>query len=574
MHRKKINILGLNCIAYDSSACLVQDGQLIAAFEEERLNRQKYTGVFPKEAIARCLTLGGIELKDIDYITLNWNPWTGTINRAWNAISRSPLSLFGVGVPSGRASLKKWFEILGLAKSFEQHFQVPASAIKPKIRYIHHHLAHAASSYFVSGFERAAFLSLDGAGEWVTTMLGVGENNRLRVLETINFPHSVGYLYQTITEFLGFGLGGEGKVMGLAAHGENRFANEFSKLYTVLPQGKFRLNLRYFSFRSPDALQNYSQAMVDLLGPARREDEPVEQRHQDIAASLQAATEEIALHLARHLYEITHIPSICLSGGVALNCVMNGKILAKLPFEEIFVQPAAGDAGGSVGGAYFQYHHVLGNPLCYRLRHAYLGDAFGEEEIVHAASAFNVNLRRMQDTEKETARLIAEGRIIGWFQGRMEFGPRALGNRSILADPRDASMRERINIAVKRRELFRPFAPAVLVEEASRCFEMKVKESPFMLLTFPVRAEWKDRVPAITHEDGSARVQTVTQQSNPRFWTLIHEFKNLTGVPMVLNTSFNDRDEPIVATPAHALNCFMQTDLDDLVLGDFHITRR
>lgn len=569
-----MNILGLNCIAYDSSSCLIRDGQLIAAFEEERLNRIKYTNTFPKEGIARCLKIAGLTLDEIDYITLNWNPWTGVVPRIWNAVRHSPPSLLGIGVPEGRASAAKWFEILNLSSAFEEHFGISKSKIAPKIRYIHHHLAHAASSYMLSGFHDSSFLTLDGAGEWVTTMLGVGRENQLKVLQALDFPHSVGYLYQSVTEFLGFGsVGGEGKVMGLAAFGQDRFGKEFSKLYELLPNGNFRLNLKYFDFQKPNARFGYSKAMINLLGKPRESHEPLTERHKDIAASLQKSTEILALHLAQHLYEKTKIPRICIAGGVGLNCVMNGRILNELPFDEIFIQPAVSDAGGSVGGAFFLYHHILKNPLSFHLTHSYWGESFSDSEIKKAIEEKGLKYTVLTEPEKETAQLIANNRIIGWFQGRMEFGPRALGNRSILADPRNAEMKERVNKAVKHRELFRPFAPAVLEDKAGMCFEMKVKESPFMLLTFPVRPDWKSRIPAITHADGSARVQTVTKESNERFWKLIREFDQLTGVPMVLNTSFNDRDEPIVASPQDAVRCFLATEIDDLIMGNFRINR-
>jgi len=571
---KKINILGLNGIAYDSSACLIQDGRLVAAIEEERLSRKKHTNVFPVLAINRCLDMAGLELRDIDYITLNWNPRIGLVQRALVSLRHSPLSLFGLGVPDGRGSMESLFKILRLSKRFEEHFGVSSQIIKRKIYYVAHHLAHISSSYFVSGFNQSAFLSMDGAGEWATTVMGMADGLTLSPLKTINFPHSIGFFYQALTHFLGFrAIGGEGTVMGLAAYGNNRYAKEFDQLYELLPDGGFRIDQSFFDYLRPDSTNFYSDKLIRLLGEPRFDTEPLSQRHFDIAASLQNATETIGLHLAAWLYEKTKCRNICISGGVGLNCTMNGRIFSSFPYENIFVQPAVNDAGGCIGSALYLYHSILNNPLSCEFTHSYWGAAYDNDEILTAVGKYDLDYNILDTPERTAAELIADQKIVGWFQGRMEFGPRALGNRSILADPRRAEMKDRINSAVKHREMYRPFAPAVLKENAAECFVMKTPTSPFMLLTFPVRPQWLNRVPAIVHKDGSARVQTVSRDTNARFWNLIQEFKILTGIPLVLNTSFNDLNEPIVESPEDAIKCFLGTKIDELIMGNIHISR-
>jgi carbamoyltransferase len=442
-----------------------------------------------------------------------------------------------------------------------------------KVLFIKHHLSHAASAFLVSPFEEAAILTADAVGDWATTSYGFGKGNSIRILKEICYPDSLGLLYTAVTTYLGFrALRGEGKVMGLAGYGKPKYLDKFREIVTVKRDGSFRLDSRFFGFNK--GLRMYSGKFVKTFGKARRLEDKIDQRHYDIAASLQMFIEETIIAIARNLYSETKVDKLCLAGGLFLNCIANSKILEETPFKEVFIQPAAGDAGGSLGVTCYIYHCILKKPRNYVMTDAYLGPDFSTSQIKRTLLNYNLGFKALDGNSlcKYIARELSQDKIIGWFQGRMEFGPRALGNRSILANPCNPDMKELLNSKVKKRESFRPYAPAVLEEESKEFFQLQ-NSSPFMLLASLVREDKKDLIPAVTHIDGTARVQTVNKNSNPKFWQLIKEFGNITGVPVLLNTSFNIRDEPIVCTPEDAISCFQRSQMDCLVLGDYIVER-
>jgi carbamoyltransferase len=438
-----------------------------------------------------------------------------------------------------------------------------------KVLFIRHHLSHAASAFLASPFEEAAIFTADGVGEWATMSLGVGKGKEIRIFKEIHFPHSLGLLYTAVTTYLGFeALRGEGKVMGLAAYGEPCYVNKFKEMVTVKPDSSFMIDQRFFGFNKGSRM--YSHRLIRTLGKDRKLQDKIEQRHCDIAASLQKFTEDTLITIARNLYNDTKIDKLCLAGGLFLNCVVNSKILENTPFKEIFIQPAAGDSGGALGVASYIYHSILKNERNYMMSDAYLGPDFSTNQMKRALSNNGVNFKEFNDEDlfKYIAEKISQNKIVGWFQGRMEFGPRALGNRSILANPCNPRMKDLLNEKVKKRESFRPYAPAVLEEEVSEFFKAK-QFSPFMLLAANVKEDKKAVIPAVTHIDGTARVQTVSKNINPKLWQLIKEFENITGVPVIINTSFNLRGEPIVCTPEDAIDVFRRSQMDCLVLGNY-----
>jgi carbamoyltransferase len=582
-----MNILGINAYHGNASAALVCDGELIAAVEEERFNRVKYAAGFPAAATRYCLKEAGIPLSDIDRVAVPRNPYARLATKLF----------YAVRMPSfARERIRVISKFTGIAKALAGAFEIDPAKLKARFHRVEHHQAHLASSFFVSPYEEAALLSADGLGDFASSMWGTGRGNRLEIDDAIAFPHSLGLYYSAVTQYLGFlKFGDEYKVMGLAAYGEPGHQEAFRDIVRFSPNAGafgFRLGLDYFthhktgpemswaeSDKTPVLGIMFSDSMAKRLGgPARQPEEPLEQRHRDLAASLQARLEEVYLGMLKKLAAKTGAKAVCLSGGVAFNCVANGKIFDQTPFEKVYVHPAAGDAGLAVGAAYYVWHQLLGKPRSFVMDHAYWGPSYSAEEIRFAVQASAVSkdgytLTELPEPElmRRTAAIIGEGKILGWYQGRAEWGPRALGNRSIVADPRRPEMKEILNQRIKHREIFRPFAPSILAEKTGEWFE-KAQPSPFMTLAYPVRAEKRDKIPAPTHVDGTGRLQTVTREANPRYHALISEFERLTGVPVVLNTSFND-NEPIVCRPEEALDCFTRTQMDALVIGDYLITR-
>jgi carbamoyltransferase len=561
-----MNVLGISCFYHDSAACLIRDGEIVAAASEERFTRKKHDSSFPANAVRYCLEEGSIETSDLDYVGFYDKPLLKFERIISSYIATFPRSYraFIKAVPVWLRE-KLWTKDL-IARELDY---------KGEILFAEHHQSHAASAFLVSPFDEAAILTVDGVGEWATVSVAAGSGTRIRMLKHIDYPHSLGLLYSAFTYYLGFKVNSaEYKVMGLAPYGKplyyDRIANN---LMSVGGDGSFKLNMDYFAYQY--GLRMINRRFEDLFdGPARQPESPLEQRHKDIAASIQKTTEEVMLQLAVSAFDLTGSENLCLAGGVALNCVANGKILREGPFKKIFVQPAAGDAGGAIGVAAYIYHSLLGNARRTPLRDAYLGPSFSSEEIESLLNSKGVRFSALEREELLTtvARLIADQNVVGWFQGRMEFGPRALGNRSILADPRQSENKDRVNLKIKFRESFRPFAPSVLEDRCSDFFDLDCP-SPYMLLVAQVRPD-KRVLPAVTHVDGSARIQTVSRDTNPLFYDLIGEFDKLTGVPVIINTSFNVRGEPIVCTPLDAFRCFVRTGMDYLVIGHFLVDKR
>jgi carbamoyltransferase len=576
-------ILGINAYHGNASAAIIADGRLVAAVEEERFNRVKYAAGFPSAAIRYCLDAAGITLSEVDHIAIPRNPWARLGTKL----------LYAMRMPSfARERAKVMARFVGIPEALAQAFDFAPEKIRATYHRIEHHQAHLASTFFVSPFEQAALLSADGLGDFASTMWGTGRGNRMSIDGAIAFPHSLGLYYTAVSQYLGFRkFGDEYKVMGLAAYGEPAYLDEFRKIVTTNGGVGFRLGLKYFKHhrtgpdmtwsdagKTPEIGAMFSDYMAERLGPARDPAAPVEKVHRDGAATLQARLEEVLFEMLRALHARTKQKAVCLAGGVAFNCVANGKIFDETPFEQIFVQPAAGDAGLAIGAAYFVHHQTLGQPRSFVMKDAYWGPGYTSEQIRAAVSASRLQGEGMEISElheseiaKEAAKEIAAGKILGWFQGRAEWGPRALGNRSIVADPRRPDMKDILNARIKHREMFRPFAPSVLAEATGEYFE-KSDPSPFMTQAYSVRPEMRDTIPAPTHVDGTGRLQTVTQEANPRYWGLIREFGNLTGVPVLLNTSFND-NEPIVCRPEEAIECFLRTKMDVLVLGDILVRK-
>src|SRR6266446_6407901 len=581
-----MNILGINAYHGNASAAIVCDGQLIAAVEEERFNRVKYAAGFPAAAIRYCLKEAGLTLADIDHVAVPRNPYARLGTKLFYALR----------MPSfARERVKVLAKFTGIPEALAAAFDADPKKIAAKFHRIEHHQAHLASAFFVSPFEHACLLSADGLGDFASTMCGFGVGNRMEIDWAIAFPHSLGLYYTAVTQYLGFlKFGDEYKVMGLAAYGEPERLETFRDIVRFDANGDsggFRLGLDYFvhhrtgpemswaeADKTPTLGRFFSDEMAKRLGAARAPEEPLEQRHRNLAASLQTRLEEVYLGMLGKLAKATGLKSICLAGGVAFNCVANGKIFENTPFEQVYVQPAAGDAGLAVGAAYYVWHQKLGKPRSFVMDHAYWGPNFSAAEIRAAIEAsgivregYSITELAGQDLAQRAAAIIADGKILGWFQGRAEWGPRALGNRSIVADPRRADMKDILNRRIKHREIFRPFAPSILAEATGEWFE-KSHPSPFMTLAYAVRPEKRGLIPAPTHVDGTGRLQTVTREANPRYHALISAFRDLTSVRVVLNTSFND-NEPIVCRPEEAIDCFLRTKMDALVLGDFLVTR-
>ncbi len=569
-----MNILGINAYHANASAALVSNGRLVAAAEEERFNRVKYAAGFPAGAIRYCLAGAGMRIEEVDHIAIPRQPWTRLGLKLRYALRMPRFALERARVIARAAAIGE-----ELARSLD----VDPRRIHAPVHRVEHHMAHLASAFFVSPFDQAAVLSADGLGDFASTMWATGQGNQLRVHGTVTFPHSMGIYYSALTQYLGFWkYGDEYKVMGLAAYGEPTYQDEFRRILRSNGERSFELGLNYFvhhlngvdmtwreSDKTPALGRLFSPDVERGLGSARSPDHPLERRHYDVATTLQARLEEVLFPLLNAVHKRTAQKRLCLAGGVAFNCVANGKIFDRTPFEEVYIQPAAGDAGLAVGAAYYVYHQILGSARNFVMDHAYWGPEFSDRVIRQTLEQHGLAYRELPHGLlcRTVAKAIADGAIVGWFQGRMEWGPRALGNRSIVVDPRRPEMKDILNQRIKHREPFRPFAPSILEEATGRYFERSYP-SPFMLLAYKVRPEERAAIPAPTHVDGTGRLQTVSRAANPLYWTLIHEFERLTGVPVVLNTSFND-NEPVVCTPEDAVACFRRTRMDVLAIGSY-----
>ncbi|MEO0166095.1 MAG: carbamoyltransferase C-terminal domain-containing protein [candidate division WOR-3 bacterium] len=578
-------ILGLNAYHGDSSACIIKDGKLIAAVEEERFRRIKHWAGFPAEAIKYCLSEAKVKIEDIDYIAINRNPKVHFIKKALFALSGSLSPKLVID------RLKNAARVQGIKQVLARELGVDEKNIRAEFYNVEHHIAHLASTFLVSPFKKSAIVSVDGFGDFVGAMWGIGEDKKIKVMDKVFFPHSLGLYYLAFTQYLGFPkYGDEYKVMGLAAYGKPVEIDKMRKIVKLNNNGKFELNLDYFVHHTEGATMTwdggepvlgpvFSKKMEQEFGKARKYGEKITSHHENVASSMQAMYEEAFFNLLNYVYEKTKIPVLCLAGGCAMNSVANGKIFDRTPFKEVFIQPAAGDAGGALGAAYYVYNHILENERNFVLKNAYWGPHFEDFEIEQLINktikqlnnCLIVKVSNIDELCQKTAKYIAEGNVVGWFQGRMEWGPRALGNRSILVDPRRPEMKDILNARIKRREPFRPFAPSILLEKVGEYFE-KDYPDPFMIKVYPIKQEKRAVIPAVTHIDGTGRLQTVSKDENPLYWKLIKEFEKLTSVPVLLNTSFNE-NEPIVCKPEEALDCFLRTKMDILVLGKFIIKK-
>lgn len=561
--------LGIGAYAHDSSCALLRDGVLLSMAEEERFNRQKHTSRFPEEAIRFCLGREGLRIGDVSDIAFFWNPARELTGNLRHVLRHFPRSLHLLRAPSGGELrfVERISKMRGVGEELRRKF---GGSLSPKVSYVEHHLCHAASAFLPSPFEEAAILTVDGRGESTSTMLSRGAGNQIEKLREIAVPHSLGHFYAALTHYLGFTpFFDEWKVMGMSAYGTPRYVKAFDELLRVEEGGAFRLNLEYFRFHTHGQGAWLSPAFFTRFGPRRGREKRWDQDDYDIAFALQRTLEKAGVALARHLHEVTGLRNLCVAGGVALNCLMNREIVERSGFDNFFFQPVANDAGTSWGAALYNYYQSRGSAPRQRLENLYYGPGYDAAEIESALREAGVRYARSPDICREAAIRVAEGKIVGWFQGRMESGPRALGNRSIVADPTRQEMKEKLNAQVKRREGFRPFAPSVLAERQKEYFSLpRGLDSPYMMLIGEVRPEMRSRVPAITHADGTARIQTVTEQANPMFHRLIREFDRIKGVPLVLNTSFNE-SEPIVCTPRDAVACYLRSGFDTLAIGDF-----
>ena len=558
-----MNTLGISCFYHDSSAALLSEGRILAAAQEERFSREKNTSAFPIQAINYCVQESKIPFHELEAVAYFEKPFLKFSRVLIDHLAEFPFSYKGF-----MRSMPKWLDQrLSIPMLIEEEIGFTGD-----VYFIKHHLSHAASAFFPSGFEEAAILTVDGVGEWATMSRGLGSGNRIDLNDEIRYPHSLGLLYTTFTVFIGFDAnGGEGKTMGLAAYGEPTYLTALRKIVLVRDDGSFFMDPAYFRYRRGDVM--WSRKFEELFGPPRKHGEELTQRHRDLAASVQKLLEEVMILNARLLQRKTGVTKLCLAGGVALNCVTNHKILEETDFREIFIQPAAGDAGGALGAALYVQHALFDKPRV-RQTHAFLGPAFSDREIEKALLARRLKFTKCDESElcAEVAGALAGSQTVGWFEGRMEFGPRALGHRSILASPCDPKMKDHLNGQIKNRESFRPFAPLVPEARAGEYFDLRTP-SPYMLLAPRVKSGQLGKIPAVTHADGTSRVQTVDEENHPRIMKLLREFEKLTGVPMLLNTSFNRKGEPVVCSPAHAVDCFVNTKLDLLVLGDYLVRK-
>lgn len=574
-----MNILGINAFHGDASAALIQNGQLIAAIEEERFNRVKHWAGFPTESIQYCLETAGINITELDHIAISSNPKANLTQKLRFTLEQRPTL----------SSLLDRFNKQSKSASIQEHLakagQCQPNEIRAQIHNLEHHTTHLGSTFLISPFAEAALLSIDGMGDFVSTLMAAGKGNDFTYFSRTHFPHSLGYLYNAITLYLGFpNYGDEYKVMGLAPYGEPEYLEAFRRIIHSTPTG-FELNLDYFTHHlqginmtwdngAPIVHPFHSTELEKLLGPSRGSKEELTQKHQNIATSLQAITEEIIFHLLNLLHQKCPSDNLCLSGGVAMNSVANGKITQQTPFKNVYVPVGAADNGTSLGAAFYVWNQVLKSPRNFVLEHAYWGSEFCDEECLASIQAHpELTVQQLGKPEllDTVATALCDGKVVGWFQGRMEFGARALGNRSLLADPRRTDMRDIINLKIKFREKFRPFAPSILEEQVGEFFELDAP-APFMEKVYKIKPDKQPLIPAVTHVDGTGRLQSVNRQTNPLYWELIDTFFQKTGMPIILNTSLNE-NEPIVRTPEEAIQCFLRTHMDVLVLGSYYIDR-
>jgi carbamoyltransferase len=592
-----VYILGISCYYHDAAAALLHDGQLVAAAEEERFTRKKHDYDFPKNAIQYCLDTAGITGKDLDYVVFFEKPF-----RKLDRILATVLQTYPKSWKVFRESMITWvLDKLWVASTLQAEIGIP----KDRVLFSEHHLSHAASTFLCSPFDEAAILTVDGVGEWVTGTYGVGKGSEIKILKQMEFPHSLGLLYSAFTAFLGFEVNeGEYKVMGMAPYGKPIYVDKVWKVIKQNDDGSFQLDMSYFSFQHSTE-RTYSDKFAQLFGTPRPTklqfftestgfpkyfgDPPgnylelckLNQHYADIAASIQKVTEEVLIGMAKNLHKVTGMKNLCIAGGVGLNSVANTRILHETNFERLYIQPAAGDGGGALGAALWAYNTLLGQPRTFRMDHAYWGKEYTEGEIADFLKSNNIPFRQAKNEDElldRTVERLTNAKVIGWYQGRFEWGPRALGNRSIIADPRNAEMKEIVNAKIKFREPYRPFAPSVLAEYADRYFDlpnmMDHYPARYMLYVVPVRPAAQETLPAITHVDGTGRLQTVFKEQSPRYYGLIERFGQATGVPVILNTSFNLRGEPVVTTPANAFSTYSKSEMDSLVMGSFIVDKQ
>ncbi len=576
-----MNILGINAYHGDSAAAIIVDGEVVNAIEEERINRIKHWAGFPSESIRWCLKDAGLSIEDIDYITIGRNPSAHLVKKMLGSLKRIINPQF---VANRLINLKK---ALSLKDEISRATGVDKKRIKAKIRYIEHHRSHLASAFFSSPYDKSAIISIDGFGDFSSSMFGIGKGNKIKVLGSVTYPHSLGVFYTAFTQFLGFPYyGDEYKVMGLAPYGKPVYVDKLRDVIRLSDDGKFELNEDYFLHSSKGVMMTwencapfidrlYSDRMIKEFGKPRSKDEPLTEYHKDLAASVQRLCEEIIFGMLNYLQSITGETNICIAGGVAQNSVANGKIRENTKFSKVYIPPAGYDAGNAIGSALWFYHNELGNENRYFINNSYFGAHYSSDEIEKLLKEKNILYHKCQNEDElidKTARLLANGAVIGWFQGRTEFGPRALGNRSVLTHPGRKDAKDLINSKIKRRESFRPFAPSILREYVSEYFEQD-DDVFFMEKVFKIKEDKRGLIPAVTHIDGTGRLQTVHKDISPRYYRLIDRFRELTGLPILLNTSFNE-NEPIVNSPREALDCYLRTEMDALVMDDIVVIRK
>ncbi|MBI4158718.1 hypothetical protein HY500_00485 [Candidatus Woesearchaeota archaeon] len=569
-------ILGISCYFHDASAALLKDGVIVAAAEEERFTRKKHDASFPMHAINYCLQSQNITVHDLTYIGFYEKPLL-----KFERLLSQHLHAFPWSFKTFLQSMPSWLhEKLNITRAIRKQLKYSGD-----ILFIEHHLAHAASAFLLSPFKKAAIVTIDGVGSWTTTSYGIGNETKIHLMKVLPFPHSLGLLYSTLTAYLGFDVNdGEYKVMGLSAYGlsdknKNIFYEKLKNAIDIKDDGSYHLDMSYFQYHYSDRMP--SQKLCKLLGgPARNTDERITQRHKDIAAAAQMITEDVVMKILHHLHTSTECEAVVLGGGVALNSVCNGKILKKNLFKKIWIPPAPGDSGASIGAAAYIYHSILGHRRVSSLRHAFLGPGYSRKAIKNLLEKQRITFREFKNVRElvnHVATLIYKDNVVGWFQGRMEIGPRALGNRSILANPCNPHMKTLLNHRVKHRESFRPFAPAVCMEDASHYFHSDSPLPPstdFMAFVYPAQKKWRGKIPAVLHVDGSGRLQSVRREYNPLFYNLIRSFENISGFPLLLNTSFNVSGEPLVCSPSDALQCFQRTKIDYLIIDRFLIGKK
>ena len=573
-------ILGINAYHGDSSACLIKDGKLIAALEEERIRRIKHWAGFPSESIKFCLNFAGIGIKDINYIAIGRKPKAHTLEKFFFVLKNRPDFSFLIDRIKNRQRVKN------IKQEFIEIFDLKPEELKAKFYEVEHHSAHLASAFFVSPFDKAAVLSVDGMGDFVSTMWGIGSGNNIKTIGYITYPHSLGFFYTAITQYLGFWKwGDEYKVMGLSAFGKPVYLDKMRQMVKIKKNGYFELNLDYFihhkkgskmaSWEGGEPLtgQLFSEKLIEEFGVIRGKDDPITEHHRNIAASTQALYEEVFFYILKNLYQQTKCDVLCFAGGTAQNSLANGKIFKNSNFKEIYIPPAGYDAGIAVGAAFYVYNQILNQPRGFIMDSAYWGPEYGDKEIKDILNKNNLEYKYLNDDNliKTTAEFLANGKIIGWFQDRTEWGPRSLGNRSILANPCIPEMKDILNLKIKKRESFRPFAPSILEEAVGDYFESNYPV-PFMEKVYFIKPEKRKEIPAVVHIDGTGRLQSVSLKTNPKYWKLIKEFGNFTGTPILINTSFNE-NEPIVNHPQEAVDCFLRTKMDVLVIGNYLINR-